>query len=220
MPNNQTDYDLCVCEVTRATYMAMLNEFRTINPDLRDRVDDPPKEDGNITYLALVGKAKGEKWHPLFGGNPFDDQRLGAGWVNTTTGYGGGLFKTRLDVPVPVAKVLQESRKALAYSVNLTKLFATLDVSQVFQTDNRNLKRYNAIYLNAWTYSPEYIEALREVLNKACRKAHGFSTHTIYIDGTLIGETEGYDDSELTRSYLCEQIQELVSLSIKYSGLV
>ena len=110
--------------------------------------------------------------------------------------------------------------KALAYSVNLTKLFATLDVSQVFQADNRNLKRYNAIYLNAWTYSPEYIEALREVLNKACRKAHGFSTHTIYIDGTLIGETEGYDDSELTRSYLCEQIQELVRLSIKYSGLV
>lgn len=113
MSNNQPDYDLCVCEVTRATYMAMLNEFRSINPNLRDRVDDPPKEDGNITYLALVGKAKGEKWHPLFGGNPFDDQRLGAGWVNTTTGYGGVLFKTRLDVPVPVAKVLQESRKAL-----------------------------------------------------------------------------------------------------------
>lgn len=110
--------------------------------------------------------------------------------------------------------------KALATKVNLTKLFATLDVSQVFQTDNRNLKRYNAIYLKSWTYSPEYIEALREVLNKACRKAHGFSTHTIYIDGALIGETEGYDDSELTRSYLCEQIQELVSLSIKYSGLV
>lgn len=41
MPNNQLDYDLCVCEVTRATYMAMLNEFRSINPDLRDRVDDP-----------------------------------------------------------------------------------------------------------------------------------------------------------------------------------
>lgn len=110
--------------------------------------------------------------------------------------------------------------KALATKVNLTKLFATLDVSQVFQTDNRNLKRYNAIYLNSWTYSPEYIEALREVLNKACRKAHGFSTHTIYIDDTLIGETEGYDDSELTRSYLCEQIQELGRLSIKYSGLV
>lgn len=112
MPNSN-DYDLCVCEVTRATYMAMLNEFRSINPDLRDRVDDPPKEDSNITYLALVGKAKGEKWHPLFGGNPFDDQRLGAGWVNTATGYGGGLFKTRLDVPVRVAQVLQESRKAL-----------------------------------------------------------------------------------------------------------
>lgn len=110
--------------------------------------------------------------------------------------------------------------KALAYSVNLTKLLATLDGSQVFQTDNRNLKRYNAIYLKAWTYSPGYIEALREIVNKACRKAHGFSTHTIYIDGTLIGETEGYDDSELTRSYLCEQIQELVRLSIKYSGLV
>ena len=110
--------------------------------------------------------------------------------------------------------------KALAYSVNLTKLFATLDVSPVFQTDNRHLQRYNAIYLKAWTYSPEYTEALREVLNKACRKAHGFSTHTIYIDGTLIGETEGFNDSELTRSYLCDQIQELVRLSIKYSGLV
>lgn len=110
--------------------------------------------------------------------------------------------------------------KALANSVELTRLFATLDGSQVFETDNRNLQRYNGIYLKAWTYSPEYIEALREVVNKACRKAHGFSTHTIYIDGTLIGETEGYDDSELTRSYLCEQIQELVRLSIKYSGLV
>ena len=64
MPNNHRDYDLCVCEVTRATYMAMLNEFRTINPNLRDRVDEPPVEDDNITYLALVGKAKGEKWHP------------------------------------------------------------------------------------------------------------------------------------------------------------
>nr|DAS44373.1 MAG TPA: hypothetical protein [Caudoviricetes sp.] len=58
MPNNHHDYDLSVCEVTRATYMAMLNEFRTINPGLRDRVDDPPVEDDNITYLALVGKAK------------------------------------------------------------------------------------------------------------------------------------------------------------------
>lgn len=60
----------------------------------------------------------------------------------------------------------------------------------------------NGKYLNGF----ECIEALREVLNKACRKAHGFSTHTIYIDGALIGETEGYDDSELTRSYLCGQI--------------
>lgn len=110
--------------------------------------------------------------------------------------------------------------KALAYSVNFTKLFATLDGSQVFETDDQTLQRYNSAYLNAWTYSPEYTEALREVLNKACRKAHGFSTHTVYIDGTLIGETEGFDDSELTRSYLCDQIQEIVRLSIKYSGLV
>lgn len=110
--------------------------------------------------------------------------------------------------------------KALATKVNLTKLFDTIDRAEVFETVDPKLKLHNSNYLEAWTYLPEHIEALREVLNKACRKAHGFSTHTIYIDGTLIGETEGYDDSELTRSYLCEQIQELVRLSIKYSGLV
>lgn len=67
---------------------------------------------------------------------------------------------------------------------------------------------------------PEHIEALREVLTNVCREACCYSMHTVYIDGDVIGETEGYDDSELTRSYLCEQIQELVRLSIKYSGLV
>lgn len=107
-----SDFDVTICTVTRGQYMAMLNEFRTINPNLRDRVDDPPVEDDNIKYIALVGKFKWEPWPVLFGANPIDNFRLGAAWVNTSTGY-GGLFKTRLDVPVPVAKVLQESRKAL-----------------------------------------------------------------------------------------------------------
>ena len=109
--------------------------------------------------------------------------------------------------------------EALAKHVNLTKVFATIDRTKVVESADPIERQKNNVYLYEWTHSPEYIEALREVLNKACRKAHGFSTHTIYIDGTLIGETEGYDDSELTRSYLCEQIQELVRLSIKYSGL-
>ena len=45
-----SDFDGTICIVTRGQYMAMLNEFRTINPNLRDRVDDPPVEDDNIEY--------------------------------------------------------------------------------------------------------------------------------------------------------------------------
>lgn len=108
----------------------------------------------------------------------------------------------------------------LAKHVNLTKVFATIDRTKVVESVDPIERQKNNVYLYEWTHSPEYIEALREVLNKLCRKAHGFSTYTIYIDGTLVGEAEGYDDSELTRSYLCGQLQELVELSIKYSGLV
>jgi len=32
-----SDFDVTICTVTCGQYMAMLNEFRTINPDLRDR---------------------------------------------------------------------------------------------------------------------------------------------------------------------------------------
>lgn len=110
--------------------------------------------------------------------------------------------------------------KALATKVNLTKLFDTIDRAEVFETVDPKLKLHNSNYLEAWTYLPEHIEALREVLTNVCREAYCYSMHTVYIDGNVIGETEGYDDSELTRSYLCEQIQELVRLSIKYSGLV
>lgn len=108
----------------------------------------------------------------------------------------------------------------MATKVNLTKLFATLDRDTMFETTDPKLLRHNDVYLKAWTYFPEYIDALREVLTDVCREAYCYSMHTVYIDGDVIGETEGYDDSELTRSYLCEQIQELVLLSIKYSGLV
>lgn len=62
-----TDFDVTTCLLTRGQYMAMLNEFRTINPNLRDRVDDPPVEDDNIKYIALVGKFKWEAWPALFG---------------------------------------------------------------------------------------------------------------------------------------------------------
>lgn len=55
-----------------------VNEFRTINPNLRDRVDDPPVEDDDIEYIALVGKFKWEPWPGLFGANPIDNFRLGA----------------------------------------------------------------------------------------------------------------------------------------------
>lgn len=110
--------------------------------------------------------------------------------------------------------------KALATKVNLTKLFDTIDRAEVFETVDPKLKLHNSNYLEAWTYLPEHIEALREVLTDVCREAYCYSMHTVYIDGDVIGETESYDDSELTRSYLCEQIQELVRLSIKYSGLV
>ena len=108
----------------------------------------------------------------------------------------------------------------LAKHVDLTKVFATIDRTKVVESADPIERQKNNVYLYEWTHSPEYIEALREVLNKVCRKAHGFSTHTVYIDGALVGEVEGYDDSELTRSYLCGQLQELVELSIKYSGLV
>ena len=90
----------------------------------------------------------------------------------------------------------------------------------MFEKADPKLKLHNSNYLEAWTHLPEHIEALREVLTDVCREAYCCSMHTVYIDGDVIGETEGYDDSELTRSYLCEQIQELVRLSIKYSGLV
>ena len=110
--------------------------------------------------------------------------------------------------------------EALAKHVNLTKVFATIDRTKVVESADPIERQKNNVYLYEWSHSPEYIEALREVLNNVCRKAHGFSTHTIYIDGALVGEVEGYDDSELTRSYLCEQRQGLVELSIKYSGLV
>ena len=48
-----SDFDVTICTVTREQYMAMLNEFRTINPNLRDRVDDPPVEDGRQGSLAV-----------------------------------------------------------------------------------------------------------------------------------------------------------------------
>lgn len=129
-----------------------------------------------------------------------------------------------LSNPSTLAAIADEAKapqlKALATKVNLTKLFATLDRDTVFETTDPKLLRHNDVYLKAWTYFPEYIDALREVLTDVCREAYCYSMHTVYIDGDVIGETEGYDDSELTRSYLCEQIQELVRLSIKYSGLV
>lgn len=49
-----SDFDVTICTVTRGQYMVMLNEFRPINPNLRDRVDDPPVEDDNIKYIGLV----------------------------------------------------------------------------------------------------------------------------------------------------------------------
>lgn len=110
--------------------------------------------------------------------------------------------------------------EALAKHVNLTKVFATIDRTKVVESADPIERQKNNVYLYEWTHSPEYIEAMREVLNTVCRKAHGVRTHAIYIDDTLIVETDCYDDSELTRSYLCEQLQELVELSIKYSGLV
>ncbi len=110
--------------------------------------------------------------------------------------------------------------EALTKHVNLTKVFATIDRTKVVESADPIERQKNSVYLYEWTHSPEYIEAMREVLNKVCRKAHGFSTHTIYIDGALVGAVEGYDDSELIRSYFCGLLQELVELSIKYSGLV
>lgn len=110
--------------------------------------------------------------------------------------------------------------ESLAKHVNLTEVFATIDRTKVVESADPIYRQKNNVYLYEWTHSPEYIEALREVLNRVCRRAHGVSTRKIYVDGSLIGETEVYDDPELTRSYLCEQLQELVELSIKYSGLV
>ena len=108
-----TDFDVTISIVTRGQYMAMLNEFRTINPNLRDRVDDPPVADDNIKYIALVGKFKWEAWPALFGPNPIDNLRLGAAWVNTATGYIGGVFKTNLPANVQVAPFLLDATKAL-----------------------------------------------------------------------------------------------------------
>ena len=110
--------------------------------------------------------------------------------------------------------------EALAKHVNLTKVFATIDRTKVVESADPIDRQKNNVYLYEWTHSPEYIESLREVLNKVCSMAHGVGTRKIYVEGSLIGETEVYDDPELTRLYLCEQIQELVELSIKYSGLV
>lgn len=108
-----SNFDVTICIVTRSQYMAMLNEFRTINPNLRDRVDDPPVEDDNIKYVALVGKFKWEPWPSLFGANPMDNTRLGAAWVNTSTGYIGGVFKTILPADVQVTPFLLDALKAL-----------------------------------------------------------------------------------------------------------
>ena len=108
-----SDFDVTICTVTRGQYMAMLNEFRTTNPNLSDRVDDPPTEDDNIEYVALVGKFKGEPRPTLFGPNPIDNIRLGAAWVNTSTGYIGGVFKTQLPADVLVAPFLLDATKAL-----------------------------------------------------------------------------------------------------------
>lgn len=108
-----SDFDVTICTVTRGQYMAMLNEFRTINPNLRDRVDDPPVEDDDIEYIALVGKFKWGTWPGLFGPNPIDNFRLGAAWVNTATGYIGGVFKTNLPADVQVAPFMLGALKAL-----------------------------------------------------------------------------------------------------------
>lgn len=108
-----SDFDVTICTVTRDLYMAMLKEFRTINPNLRDRVDDPPKEDDDIAYVALVGKFKWEPWPALFGANPVDNFRLGAAWVNTSTGYIGGMFETNRHSDVQVAPFLLDALKAL-----------------------------------------------------------------------------------------------------------
>lgn len=108
-----SDFDVTICTVTRDQYVAMLNEFRTINPNLRDRVDDPPVEDDDIEYIALVGKFKWGTWPGLFGPNPIDNFRLEAAWVNTATGYIGGVFKTNLPADVQVAPFMLGALKAL-----------------------------------------------------------------------------------------------------------
>lgn len=108
----------------------------------------------------------------------------------------------------------------LAEHVNLTKVFATIDRTKVVESADPKRRSDNGIYLNAWAYTGEYYEAVREVVDRLQTKATSQGVYSVYIDGELVGsETMGYP-FDLTRNVLFDQVTRLVDVAIKFSGLV
>lgn len=108
----------------------------------------------------------------------------------------------------------------LAQHVNLTKVFATLDRNKVFESADPERRRDNSTYLNAWTHMGEYYEAVREVVDRLQPNADSTGVYSVHIEGELAGsETLGYRD-DLTRKILFDQVERLIDVAIKFSGLV
>lgn len=108
----------------------------------------------------------------------------------------------------------------LAKHVNLTKVFATIDRTKVVESADPERRRDNGIYLNSWTYTGPYYEAVREVVDRLQTKADGSSVYSVSIDGELVGSDTLDYQVELTRNILFDQVVRLIDVAIKFSGLV
>ena len=114
----------------------------------------------------------------------------------------------------------EQGLDVLAKHVNLTKVFATIDRAKVVESAGPERRRDNGIYLNSWTYTGDYLEAVREVVDRLQTDADSSGVYSVHINGELVGsETLGYR-VELTRNILFDQVTRLVDVAIKYSGLV
>ena len=108
----------------------------------------------------------------------------------------------------------------LAKHVNLTKVFATIDRTKVVESTNPERRRDNGIYLNSWTYTGGYYEAVREAVDWLQTNTDSTGVYSVHINGELVGsETLDYR-VDLTRNILFDQVTRLVDVAIKYSGLV
>lgn len=108
----------------------------------------------------------------------------------------------------------------LAQHVNLTKVFATIDRNKVLESADPERRRDNSTCLNAWTYTGEYYEAVREVVDRLQTNVDSTGVYSVSINGELVGsETLDYR-VDLTRNILFDQVVRLIDVAIKYSGLV